>query len=389
MDTLEYQRIIAELEGQLEVAKRESEKKRQKEEIGQRIKLREHWISKFEEKKAEFVKYGLRPPIDIDRKISEVKAEKAEYERELVAVDAPPQGPPPAPALSDADRNEAVVLIEEVTNTAVAGMVHEERWTLFEIWSLRWRIIAERAGDEVAETDTFLRTCFARIRERMKDPSYQQGWFIDALNKASLGDWTLQLKGVQERLAALIGERKRAEVSEEAIRTVTEQAALAVQGGGDDRTLRHAARHAAKFEHLREEVAEILLPLKAGLADEFGFLWDDPKEKEEPEEKREKLTNRDIAERILRRMRSKALIGECHGPYERICKGFPEHDKGRAKEAVELMCKAGLLRKKSSIIGSRLSLESKLMLNIDSVIQKRRSGIAALDEWLDRTNGEK
>lgn len=393
MDTLEYRRIITELDRQLDEAKKAAEKKQRKEELEQRIKLRSHWLSSFEAKRAEFQKYGLKPPIDLDAKITEINAEKADYERQLADIDAPPPVPQEPPKLSAADNAELLPLIDEVTKTPVGGMVHEERWTLFEIWSIRWRIIAERAGNELANTDSGLRMCFARIREKMKDPAHQAGWFIDALDKEAVGDWPLQLRTAQDKLAKLVEERKRAEAAEQAIRDLTDHVAQFTQPGknGDDRMLRHHARQAAKFEHLRDEVAEMLLPLRPKLEDEFAFLWDDGKGEEEKEpEQPKKLTNQEIVARILKRMKSKALIGECHGPADKICKGFPDHDKGRAKEAVELLCKAGVLRKKPTLIGARLSIEPKFVSTVDAVVWNKKTNIPALDEWMkEGANGEK
>jgi hypothetical protein len=80
-------------------------------------------------------------------------------------------------------------------------------------------------------------------------------------------------------------------------------------------------------------------------------------------------------------MKSKCLIGASHGPLDLICKGFPEHDKGRVKEAMEVLTKAKIIRTKSTKIGVRVSIEPSMIPAADLLIENKKSGIPMVDLW--------
>jgi hypothetical protein len=147
------------------------------------------------------------------------------------------------------------------------------------------------------------------------------------------------------------------------------------------RKLKHFIREAAKYRHLREEVAEIVAHLKTMLEEEFGFLW--PKDEVEEALPTTSLSNREIMSRMMRRMKSKTLVGACHGPFDMIWQGFPDHDKGRSKSLLQDLCRVGVVRAKHALIGVRVSIEPKMMPVADKLIEMQDTGIEAVDTLME------
>lgn len=385
METLEYRKLLALLDGQIEDAKKVADEKAKREALEQHLKLVLHQMESIRSRKEQLDKLGIRPPVDLAGVLAKLEAEKTALEKQLAPpeMQLPPQPPTPAPRLSDADYREMDALYKEIMDIPVGQLEHEERWTQFEIWALRWRIITARAGREVADSDNFLKKVFARIRELMADPSHEQGWFIPALDPERSADWAAHLEACDQKLRKLVEDRRRGEEADQALDTLARDFAIFRTQGedGNERILRHNIRTAARFEHLRDEVAELLLPMRARLEDEFGFLWKDGKPDEEPAHEPKKLTNLEIVMRIARRMNSKGFIGGVHAPWDKVVKGFPAHDFGRAKEAVDMLVKAGVFRKKNSLIGPRVAIEPGMMFRIEALISGRLAGIPVLDEW--------
>jgi hypothetical protein len=146
------------------------------------------------------------------------------------------------------------------------------------------------------------------------------------------------------------------------------------------RKLKHCIREAAKYRHLRGEVAEIVSHLRTMLEDEFAFLW--PKEEVEDDFPATTLSNREIMSRMMRRMKSKTLVGACHGPFDMIWQGFPDHDKGRSKSLLQDLCRVGVVRAKHALIGIRVSIEPKMMPVADKLIEMQDTGLEAVDSLM-------
>jgi hypothetical protein len=150
--------------------------------------------------------------------------------------------------------------------------------------------------------------------------------------------------------------------------------------GDTDKALRHAIRTAARHVHLRPELADALQPYQSILDHDFGFLWRDGREEEEEADPKKTLTNRDIAARILRRMKSKTMIGACHAPEGRISKGFPPHDMGKAKEMIDVLVKSGIIRRKDNAGELRVSLEPTAIPQVEAFLAGAAMGIRDVDE---------
>lgn len=377
MDTLEYSHLLSSLDRQLERAKRETEAKAKREETEQRIKLIDRWVEGLEKKKAEFEKYQARPAEDIDSILEKLLTERQDLQAYL-------EGRQGLHELSAPDYQAMKALLAEIEQ----GVLPDDRelcWWTFEMWAIRWRMAFDTLSEEAHESNNFMKLIYARIREAMKLHPGQ--WFIRALDREAHEAWTHRLEECKTRF------RKREEeiekeaaeknAADEAVVDLTE-AFLAHQEAPDaetDRKLRHYVRNAAKYPHLRDEVAQIVAPLKEDLLSEFGFLWVQPTKVEEEAPSR-KLTNREIVARLLRRMKAKALIGGSHGPYEQMYKGFPEHDASRAREALDLLIRAGVVKSKPSGIGQRVAIKAPMIQRIDSFMNGEPLGIQEVDDWM-------
>ena len=217
-----------------------------------------------------------------------------------------------------------------------------------------------------------------------------QLWYIQALDRKANLDWPARLKECEEIREQLIRDRlnqkRDQEDAQEKIlltlkNAVREHAEAPEEGMYEaQRKLRHAIRETAKYRHLREEVAEIVAPLRTMLEEEFAFLW--PKEEIEEEIPIANLTNRKILARMMRRMKAKTLVGASHGPFDQIYKGFPDHQKGRAKDLLQDLCRVGVIRAKYAPIGIRVSIEPKMMPIADKLIEMQETGFEPVDALL-------
>jgi hypothetical protein len=151
--------------------------------------------------------------------------------------------------------------------------------------------------------------------------------------------------------------------------------------GEDIRRYKHIVRTVAANPALRDDLAVHCAQYRQILEEEFGFLWKDGAEEVEAVAK-DKMTNREILSRLLRRMISKTLIGACHGPLDRVCTGFPDHDRSRAKEIMNLMIRIGIIRaKKQEGSDVRVSIEPNFLGQCENFVQGQPFGQKAVDFW--------
>jgi hypothetical protein len=384
MDTMKYRELLGTLDRQIEEAKKEAEEKGRLEDLDRRIKLCQHWIDGLATRKAELAKYGVAvSSVDIDGEIRKIEEEKKALEEQFrgpAAVGIQAMAPP--------DHEELGRIIEEASNTVLDDMSFEERWSLYGIWACRWRILAVRVGQAVVDRERTFGKAFGIIRDRMKNEPYR-GPFISALDPRAEDDWLERLTTYEEMLkkaSEIRAEKEKAQDAQEAtlfeLGAVTQKYHLPEDPEGM-RLLKHHVRQAARYEHLREEVADMAAKYRSHLEPEFAFLWKKAEaEAEEPEIAR-KLTNREIAARLLRKMKSKGLIGASHGPYDMLPKGFPAHDVGRAKETLDVLIRAGILKAKPTVIGQRVSIEPKMLGAVDDFQKGKPFGMHAADAWCE------
>ena len=388
MDTLEYNRIIGNLDAQLEVAKKEAAERQRREGVEHELKLVDHWMVGLSKRKADLEKYGTPPQVDIDAHLADLRAQKVELEKQLKAFDddptqsaaassiAAPVGPT---TLSDAD----VEALDSLMADIAAGATPEDlthAWTIVEIWALRWRVVVDPYSEDV-QTQGVVRKAYAHIREQM-DKQPKKGWFLHPLDKTKSCNWEAALVGAQERLSKI-----EYDIAMKGDALVTlEEARQEYEDNPDKETekrFRHAVREASKWEDNRKHVARAVRPQRPLLEKEFGFLWGRGKAPKDALAPKKRMSNRDILSRLLRRMKSKALIGACHGPAEAMWNGFPEHAQDRAKEALDALVSGGIVRSKSGPGGdARVSIEPKFVKRAEAFIEGSGDlGVESVDRW--------
>jgi len=390
METVEFSRILHSLDGQLDKVKKEAEQKQKREALEQHIKLVNHQISTLEARKAEFDKYGAKSPIDIEPILTRLRGEKLGLEKQLTAQEE--EMVTGEWRLSEKDREEALAIAQEVVDSSVGHLPEVERWLWIEIWSTRYRMLVERAGNPAAATHPVIKRTFAKIAEVLNYwKGVDVGWYIDALDKTKNGmgyNWQVRLDQAKKTLAEHQENRRREKEAEDGVTRAVEgldSAIAAYAQGKTDETFRalcHGIRSSAKYEHLRDEIAIMVYGWKDLLGEEFAFLWPDGKlEEQTPKEDGKKIENREFVRRILHRLRSKGCIGGSHAPAEKMWKGFPNHDQARAKECLEMLVKAGVIRSKNTQIGQRVSVEPGMVAKVDAFCQGKEMGVKEVDEW--------
>jgi len=391
MDTLEYRRIITNLDKELEQAKKAWEAKARRESLVQRQKLLLHWEDGLVARQAEFAKYSATPSVDIETELTKLRGEMTEIDGQLAGKEPP--GAPPPTRLDPAIRADLEGLIENITLTINDGLPErpfQERWLRLQYWSILWRILAIKAGDFLVRVEgSPFKAAYARIMWALGATGVET--LLEALSQnchQEIEKWESGLRSIERRLEEAIHAReeedRQAKLAEEAYTELCVFFQSAPLDGEDAVTMfRHLARKSASFEHMRPEIAALCGSKRDILGEEFAFLWpaDDGEAKEEPEEPGKKLSNRDIAARICRRLKSKAIYGACHAPQDMVVRGFASHDYGRAEEAVDELVRAGIVRRRRTGIGLRLSLEPGKLRELSAVIEGKPTGAAALDGW--------
>lgn len=392
METPEYTKLLTRVDAQLEAAQRAWEEQGRKVQLEQRLKLIDHQAAELLKREEAFSRFGASAPPDLRQAIDRLGIERAQVLEELKPK------PALAPVLTQgvsllppAESAELSALLDELLETELTHLGAEERWTQFEIWALRWRIVAQKVGNAAVDMSPLAKMVYRIVREKMEASTFC--WYIDCLNPDRQMDWGARLAHCQGMLTrqAIQRTQKPEEPVDLPGQALDELYAYlqspSPEGKSEEewlRTLKHLVRQAARFPHTREEVGEKVAEYRSALEPEFAFLW---KKNESHEELKEKstarLSNRKIVEKLLRRFRAKGLIGGSHGPYDPVvCRGFAGHDFDRSKAAMDLLVKGEVVRSKSTSYGIRLSLEPKSVGRVDAFLGGKPLGLAPVDEWI-------
>jgi len=377
LNTIEYGDLIQKLDAQISELQRVEEEKARRDKLEQELKLVDHWLEGLGKRKSEIESRGAVPVVDIEVKLAELRIRAVEIRAALEG----------RAVVHEEDRN----VFEWIANEAINGRANldlsmREVWLNCEILACHWKVASERLTPQALNAESSARRAYALIREWM-DVQPERGPFIQALHPSSRGmDWEARIAvcvaELQKEAARAGEERAQAEALEKTIEDLTYAVRSFPEGSVDERQLRHALRQAARYPHLREEAAEIAAPHHDLLKEEFAFLWTDPAAAKQEVEPSRTLSRREIVSRILRRMKSKALIGGCHGPVEVLKNGFPSHQRGEAGQVVDFLVKAGIVKLKSTKIGGRVSLFPDALGMVDLLVDGKSCGKALVDEWL-------
>ncbi len=387
VETSDFEGLLGSLDQSIEKTK----KNKRADELGEELRTIASRLKTVDERLAELAGIGGKPERKAIEAIDAIRKRKVEVEAELALIF--PITPPPvvgslrAPGPRSATpgirlSEEAVQEVELVMRSlddAPDDLCREDALFLVEEASVRWRILAESIGNpEIAPG--ILRKCYARIME-FREKRDVMSLRLDALIRATARDWNDDLSRVR-RMALEAVEKRRATAE-----AVIDGVGLAMskyvtsKAPEDRRLFLHAVRDACKNEDFREEIAVVCRIVRNELETEgFGFLWDSGKSDEKPEEK-EAMTRLALAQRLLRRMIRKGVIGGKHAPREMLHRGFPQNVEGEVVEFIELLERTGAMRTKNSGYGKRSALETTWVPKAERLLAGLQTGVPAVDKW--------
>lgn len=387
MDTQEFERIAGLLDRQIEAAKIESERKTRVESAERDLKRVRSQIAAIEARTEELRRMGHQPLPQVAQAVEKLKDEEREAARTLESLGlspepavAPPVALKPEPEyepLLDSEKMDLFALETEMNGILVGSLPPDEAAAVVETWALRWRIFVDSLDPDRTRDDYDLRRVVAKIHDARTASKCS---FLPCLSRGASGIWAAELAKAEARLAEL---RETKEAASDAFDEL--RAFLACPPSSDEestRTLRHVAREAGRFVQYRDLVAEVLEPFRERLGEEFSFMWesDAPVPKENG---KARLTNRQIAARLIRRLVNKGMIGGKYVPVSMVQKGLPSHDQGRAKEAIALMLKSGILLEHKDTSGEGcLSVAPQSVAACRSFVDAEADlGTALVDRW--------
>lgn len=378
MDTEEFEKVLNLADRQAAAARAQMERRAREESAARQMKLVRSRIASLEEKAAEIRSLGEEPLPAVSEALAALRKEEgslaAEFPGMQVSEPAPRADRPP---VSHAEKEDVLQMIDECHDTDLELMGEEERFLVVQTWALRWRIAADRIGQDRAPADKDMRAMYSRIMERVDRWRLPR---VRGLSRDDRGAWPAIMSSCVSKLYALRSERDARMEAEGLVEELRRHEVLA-----DDpesaRRFQHLVRTAARHEWLRDDIADAVSAKRGHLGPEFDFLWDGEDNGPPPDQGR-RMTRREVVERMLRRMLSKAAIGECHVPAEKIHKGFPGHMKGEAKDAAEALARAGVLRYKATNYGFRVSLEPAQVEAARRFVDGGDLGLPEVDRWM-------
>jgi hypothetical protein len=279
-------------------------------------------------------------------------------------------------------------IVEEAREAAVSRAPKAERLAELRVLALRWRSLAEIVGQDSAGTEPR----FTKARGVLQDALRRSGTpFMAALDAGARADWILELGRAAEDLEearTLARERedraRAAQVLFDDLRSLPTRSFIAEDPEAAC-LFRERLAELASYLPLREELGRFARPYREVLGPGFEFLWKEKGQEDgEGEEKgtrREPLSRRRLLERMLGRMVSKHAIGGVHAPVGLVLRGFPPHQAGLAKEALDAACRAGVVARKSTHYGERVYLAPALVGSVKAFLAGAPFGIATLDRW--------
>ena len=400
MDTLEFEKLISSLDHQIDGLE---DARKARESTENRIKLVSHWKAEIELRVECLTGLGTAVPIDVMETLVKLQKEEKQLTEKLdslpevpepratdfnksLAPEQPEPGDDDFFELPEEEKQDILRLCGEIQETNLLQMTDRERWLLFPVWALRWRTATETVGQERAPEDPDFRRGFAMIRERMNHYRTDMSPFIPALNPRRDSNWKQDLARAVLNLSSYRKSLQDGEVRRRECEDHLNQLKMilsdhnAISTEEIEKQVRHHIRMAVRDENLRPQIAAVCRSNRNLLEEEFKFLW--VEKVEEVTEKKEHLTRRVIVERILRKMISNAAIGGSHIPMDKSHKGFPSHEQFRAKEAVDRLIRADIMKCKSSGVGDRLSIEPTVVIQVRQFLDGGTL-CAPIDDWIE------
>lgn len=404
MEPLDYEKLVNGLDAQIAEAKQATERKARKEALERTAKQVRQRATAIEGRLIELAKYGASNP-EADRALAAIKAEAAQFDAEIAMLTDPqsvPTAEPGAPPMNgqewafdgvegvgrplvSEERREIEMIMADVAHGSVAlpSLPPDQAWATAETWAVRWRIAVDHIGQDRAHADQEVRTCYGAIREAMRILPSEGSRFIKAIHRSQTDDWNRKLDRLSQEisdLGAVELRRQRTEARLDELKALPSRYSIPEDPEGV-RMLKHYAREVARDPSMREDLAAACIPWKDVMGLEFEYLWRDDEAREVARESKRKMTNREIVARLLNRMIGRAYIGACHGPGDAMHHGFPDHEKHRSKEALQMLMRAGVVRVKPTQIGPRVSIEPARLGDVETFLKGGTMGAKAVDEF--------
>lgn len=280
------------------------------------------------------------------------------------------------------------MLIDEARHLGRSQATDLARVALLRVLTLRWRCLAEIIGQDVARTDPDLRKAYGLLKEAVQ--TLKAPW-MEALDPRERHDWVAVLGEADEALGKIRAEEqartdraRSVAVLFDELRSIPTRYMLPEDPEGV-RLLREGVTELAAYLPLREDLARFSLPYREILGDAFDFLWlakgRRALERNGEGARSTHLSRREILDRMLGRMIAKHIIGGIHAPIEKILRGFPSHQAGQAKEALDVLCSAGLVVRKFTNYGERVYLDPEPLSTVKAFLAGGTFGIPTLDRW--------
>lgn len=282
--------------------------------------------------------------------------------------------------LTESLRRTLGELLQEVRSLAPLQEPRDLQGAKLAVWAARYRMLLEEAGPEHGRDREFSRIHGA-IRTKMAAvyPS-GRGPFLAALHPAERRDWRRELREAERNLEEIV--RRHRSYTEARAKLADVESFLAQgepRNEDEERRLHHLIREGARHENLRGELADLLEPYRDLLPAEFAFLWERAPAGPVPAAGRPALGPRDILSRILRRLIQKDVIGARYCPADMVTLGFDGNARGRAKHAVELLVRHGVLLEAKG--GTTLSLSPKWVTRARAFLAGEPLGVPEVDDW--------
>lgn len=389
MDIREFENLITKANKEVEEAREETERGMRRKTAEGKLKLVQSQLASVEKIIDELSKLNREPSDYVNSALIQLRKEEQILVIEMEELGEVPFYQEPKKTdvqyaevvLESPFKEEITLLIQEGRTTKLNELSSDIRRLLFDQLAIRWRIVGEKIGQDKVSRCREMQTCYAVIKTAMNEnPSDRH--HIPALKREIVDNWELQLRQTNAKIKATQDREMRFQLALEQLQSLKKMTLDAKTDADGLKRYKHLVRTIAVNSALRDDLSTVCAPYKALLDDEFGFLWKESADEEEAVQK-DKLTNRDVLSRLLRRMISKTLIGGCHGPLDRVCTGFPEHDKGRARHIMNLLIRVGAIRaKKNEGADIRVSIEPAYVGQCENFIKGAEFGQKAIDVWL-------
>ena len=385
---LAFESLITKAKKEVDDARAEIERGMRRKAAESKLKLVQGQLASIEKIVEDLEQLNREPSEYVTAALIQLKKEERILAIELEEVGEVPFYPEPKKTdvqyadfvLESPVKEEVIALIQEGRTAKLNEMSSDIRRLTFDVWALRWRIACEKIGQENVVRCREMQSCYAVIKTAMNENPNERH-HIAALKREVAGDWEAQLKQAKAKINLMRESEMRFQSALEQLQTLK---LLKLDANSDTEAIRrykHLVRTIAGNEALRDDLVVVCAPYRALLEDDFAFLWKEQEAEDEVVVK-DKLSNREILSRLLRRMISKTLIGACHGPLDRVYTGFPEHDKSRAREIMNLLIRIGIIRaKKSAGAETRVSIEPPYLGNCENFVNGQPFGQKAVDFW--------